>query len=80
MTKNSHHVVPAPNGGWNVRKGGAERASKHFEKKEDAVKWGQELSKSQGTEFYIHKRDGTIERKSSHGRDPRPPRDRDTHQ
>ena len=38
MAKNSHHVVPAPNGGWNVKKGGAERASKHFEKKEDAVK------------------------------------------
>jgi hypothetical protein len=79
MAKNSHHVVPAPNGGWNVRKGGAERASKHFEKKEDAVKWGQEISKSQGTEFYIHKRDGTIERKSSPGRDPRPPRYRNTH-
>jgi len=43
------------------------------------VKWGQEISKNQGTEFYIHKRDGTIERKSSHGRDLRPPRDRDTH-
>jgi Uncharacterized protein conserved in bacteria (DUF2188) len=50
MAKNSHHVVPAPNGGWNVKKWGAERASKHFEKKEDAVKWGQEISKSQGTE------------------------------
>ena len=29
MARNSHHVVPS-NGGWNVKKGGAERASKTF--------------------------------------------------
>ena len=79
MAKNSHHVVPDPKGGWNVKKGGAERASKHFDNKKEAEKWGNEVSKSQGTEFYVHRRDGTIERKASHGNDPHPPRDRDTH-
>jgi hypothetical protein len=78
MPKKSHHVVPAPSGGWNVKKGGATRASKHFEKKEDAIAWGNEVSKKQGSEFVIHKKDGTIARRASHGRDPFPPRDRDT--
>jgi len=66
MARKSHHVVPAPNGGWNVKKGGAERASKHFDNKKEAEKWGKEVSENQGTEFYVHRRDGTIERKTSH--------------
>lgn len=77
--KKSHHVVPSPDGGWVVRKGGAKRASKHFEIKKDAEKWGRDVSRNQGTEFVIHKKDGTIQRKDSHSRDPNPPRDKDTH-
>ena len=67
MAKKSHHVVPDPKGGWNVKKGGSERASRHFDNKADAVKWGRQVSKNQGSEFYVHRRDGTIERKASHG-------------
>jgi hypothetical protein len=58
-----------------VKKGGAARASKHFETKTDAIYWGREVSKNQGSEFVIHKKDGTIQRKDSHGNDPLPPRD-----
>jgi hypothetical protein len=76
MTRESHHVVPAPNGGWNVKKGGAERASKHFEKKEDAVKYGRQISKNQETELVIHKQDGRIQNADSHSNDPNPPKDR----
>jgi hypothetical protein len=68
MARKSHHVVPDPNGGWNVKKGGAERASKHFDNKKEAEKWGKEVSENQGREFYVHRRDGTIERKTSHHR------------
>jgi hypothetical protein len=75
MARNSHHVVPS-NGGWNVKKGGAEKASKHFEKKEDAIKYGRDVSTNSGSELYIHKKDGTIQRKDSYGNDPNPPRDR----
>lgn len=53
MGKGSHHVVPNPNGGWDVKKGGADRASGHFEKKQDAVDKGREISKNQGTELKI---------------------------
>jgi hypothetical protein len=75
----THHVVPAKDGGWNVKKGGADKASKHFEDKKDAVDFGREVSKNQRSELYIHKKDGTIQSKDSHGKDPIPPRDKDTH-
>ena len=75
MARNSHHVVPSGNG-WSVKKAGAERASKHFEKKETAVKYGRELSRNNGSELYIHKKDGTIQKKDSHGKDPNPPKDK----
>ena len=79
-SQESHHVVPGPKGGWSVKKGGSTRASKTFATKAEAVKHGRAVSKNQGTEFYIHRRDGTIQRKASHGgQDPNPPRDLDTH-
>jgi hypothetical protein len=76
MTSKTYHVVPSPDGGWSVRKGGSLRASKHFNKKSDAVSWGREISKNQGFEFVIHNQDGTIQQKDSYGADPFPPRDR----
>jgi hypothetical protein len=75
MAKNSHHVVPDPKGGWSVKRGGAVRASRHFERKSEAESWGRKVSTEQGSELVIHKLDGTIQRKDSRGADPIPPRD-----
>ena len=71
--KTSHHVVPAPDGGWNVRKSGAARASKRFTTQEKAISWAREASRSASGELVIHRRDGTIRNKDSHDRDPIPP-------
>lgn len=79
MARKTHHVVPNPGGGWDFKKGGGERAIKHFEKKSTAVDFGREVSKNQSSEFIIHRKNGTIQRSDSHGGDPIPPRDRDTH-
>lgn len=77
MSKKSNHVVPSrKDGGWAVKKAGAIRASKKFERKLDAVKYARELSRSEQSELYIHKRDGTIQNRNSYGMDPFPPRDR----
>lgn len=76
MARKSHHVVPDPDGGWNVKKGGASRASRHFRTKREAESYGRTVSQRQRSEFVVHKRDGTIQRKDSHGNDPNPPRDR----
>jgi len=73
MTK-THHVVPATQGGWNIKKGGAERASGHYDNKNDAIKSAREISKNQGTELKIHNKDGKISQSDSHGKDPFPPK------
>ena len=70
----SHHVVPNLDGGWDVKKGGACRASGHYDTKKEAVDQGRQISKNQGTEFYIHGKDGQIQQKDSHGNDPHPPK------
>jgi hypothetical protein len=75
MSRKTHHVVPSANGGWNVKKGGAERASGHFDTKAKAVKAGREISRNQGSEFLIHGKNGIIQSSDSHGNDPNPPKD-----
>lgn len=69
-----HHVVPAHNGGWNIKKSGTERISVHTSTKAEAIKKGRAISKNQGTEFVIHNKDGKIASKDSHGNDSFPPR------
>lgn len=70
MTK-SHHVVPAPSGGWNVKVSGAERAIKHTDTKQEAVKVARDISRNQHTELVIHNKNGQIAQKDSHGHDPK---------
>lgn len=70
------HVVPnADRGGWDAKRNNAERASKHFEKKEDAMQWSKEKAKKDGAELIPHKRDGKIQNPNSYGNDPNPPKD-----
>lgn len=69
----THHVVPNPKGGWDVKRGGGERASGHYERKSVAVAEGRQVSRNQGTELKIHNRDGKIAQSDSHGKDPKPP-------
>jgi hypothetical protein len=67
----SHHVVPAPQGGWSVKRAGSGKASIHTRTKQKAVDLGRAISRHQGTELVIHGKDGVIQRKDSHGHDPR---------
>jgi len=65
-SKSSYHVIADPRGGWSVVRGGADRASKRFASQVDAVQWGRQLSQDHGTEFFVHRADGTIEKKTSY--------------
>lgn len=76
MKKTSYHVVPHFEGGWAVRKSGSERVSGKFVSQNDAIKRGQELSRQNKTELYIHRQDGTVRQKNSYGNDPCPPKDK----
>ncbi len=70
----THHVVPNPKGGWDVKKGGAEKASAHTDKKSNAIDIARKISQNQKTELKIHNKDGRISQSDSHGNDPNPPR------
>lgn len=76
MSRDEHHVVPNPDGGWDVKRNGAQRASLHTETKQDAIDQGRKISQNQGTEFVIHNKDGKISNSDSHGNDPCPPKDK----
>ena len=67
----THHVVPNPDGGWDVKRGGGERASRHFDNKQPAIDYAREVSRNASTELKIHNRDGKIGQSDSHGNDPR---------
>jgi len=67
----THHVVPDPEGGWDVRRGGASRSSGHFNTKREAIDRARTISRNAHTELKIHNRDGRIAQSDSHGRDPR---------
>lgn len=74
MPRKTHHVVPSSQGGWNIKKGGAEKASGHFDRKQDAIDHAREISRNQESELVIHNRDGKISQSDSHGNDPNPPK------
>lgn len=42
-----------------------------FKTKEEAIDYGREVSRNQGTEFIIHNKDGKIAQKDIHGTDPK---------
>lgn len=79
MAKKSYHVVRNSQNGWSVKKSKSVRASKKFATQKEAIKWARKVSKKQGCELVIHRKDGTIKQKDSHGKDSNPPKDRDTH-
>lgn len=70
MTKSNHVVSSKLKGGWAVRKYGSFRASKNFDTKADAINYARQISKSERTELYIHKEDGTIQNRNSYGKNP----------
>jgi len=71
---NNHHVVPNPDGGWDVRRSNSERSSGHFNTQREAIDNGRQISRNQGTELFIHRPNGQIRERDSHGNDPFPPR------
>ena len=74
MSRNTHHVVHNPNGGWEVKRSNSTRASGHYQTKEEAIHAGQIISQNQKTEFIIHGLNGKIQRRDSHGNAPFPPK------
>ena len=71
MTKKAQHVVPR-GGHWSVRSTGASRVSATFATQDEAINVARARARAQGTELYIHGRDGRIRERNFYGDDPLP--------
>lgn len=74
MSRDTHRVMPHPDGGWQVKRDGDERASHRTGTQADGISIAREISRNQGTELQIHRPDGRIRQSDSHGNDPNPPK------
>jgi hypothetical protein len=66
-------VVPR-GGRWANRKGGADRATSLHDTQREAEQVAREQSRREKSELVIHRPDGRIRQKDSHGNDSFPPR------
>lgn len=73
MSKRNQHVVPRQDG-WAVKPAGGSRASVIVPTQQEAIDRGREIARNQGTELFIHDREGRIRERDSHGQDPFPPK------
>jgi hypothetical protein len=72
MSKRNQHVVPTQDG-WAVRGAGAKRATSVHPTQAQAIDTGRQIARNQGTELFIHGRNGQIRARDTHGKDPFPP-------
>ena len=73
MGKNQH-VTPHPQGGWQVKREGGVQATVRTGTQREAIDIARSISRNQGTELFIHGRNGQIRERDTHGHDPYPPR------
>ena len=79
VPRNERHVVPSPEGGWDIKAPNAGRSSGHFDRQSDAIDRARQIvGNTGGGEVVIHNRDGRVRDSDTvpPGRDPFPPRDK----
>lgn len=69
----NQHVVPCPDGGWQVKGEGNQQPTAQTDTQAEAIEIAREIARKQKSELVIHGRDGRIREKDSHGHDPYPP-------
>ena len=70
----NQYVTPHPKGGWQVRGENNSRATVRTETKKEAMDIGRQIARKQGSELVWSGKDGRIQGKDFHGRDPFPPK------
>ena len=73
MASKNQHVVPHRDG-WAVKGAGNQRASSVHRTQRQAIDAAREIARNQQSELVIHRKDGRIRDKDSHGNDPFPPK------
>ena len=72
MGKNQHVVTH--NGEWAVRGEGNERVTSTHRTQQEAIDAGRAIARNQESELVIHRPNGQIRDKDSHGKDDFPPK------
>lgn len=73
MAGKNQHVVPH-GGSWAVKGEGNKRATSVHDTQKGATDAARRIAQNQGSELVIHRPDGRIRDKDSHGHDPFPPK------
>lgn len=78
MSRKERHVVYNRNKKkWESKRENAEKSSKDFDTKKEAMDWSIEKAKKEKSELIPHRmKDGRIQNPNSYGNDPFPPRDK----
>jgi len=74
MAGKNQHVVPTQGNKWGVRGESNERLTRITNTQQEAIDAAREIAKNQGSELFIHGRNGQIRERDSHGHDPHPPK------
>lgn len=72
MAKNQHVVQHSS--GWAVKGAGAQKASSVHSTQKEAISSARQIAKNQGSELFIHGRNGQIRERNTYGQDPFPPK------
>lgn len=73
MSKNQH-VTPHRSGGWQVKGAGNSKATVVVSTQTKAAELGKKIAKNQGSELFVHNKQGRIRERNSYGNDPYPPK------
>jgi hypothetical protein len=74
MTHKNQHVTPHPNGGWQVKGAGNERATVRTNTQAESINRAVGIARNQQSEVVIHRPNGQIRDKNSYGNDSYPPK------
>lgn len=73
MAGKNQHVVPHEDG-WAVKGEGNQRATSVHNTQQQAIDAARGIARNQNSELIIHRPNGRIRDKDSHGQDPFPPK------
>jgi uncharacterized protein YdaT len=75
MSNRTKLHVTSSDGGWKVKREGAERAASVQPTKQEAIDKARKIAKSeQPSQVIVHKKDGTIQTEYTYRKDPFPPK------
>ena len=72
MGKKNQHVVPHGKE-WAIKGAGNEKNTRITDTQAEAINIARSIAQNQGSELFIHNRQGQIRERNTYGNDPNPP-------